>query len=321
MSAASSSLGQSHVSDADWLGRLPVIGHLSPDDAAIKLSEIGEEDITIAPARVSRKAPADYGVVPGFGNRRDRAWLHTAHAIGYLAPVDGPRAGLRQIQHAANIIPDETLKGARIKITLDGLRVADYPGRGMHQILFDFAARNQTDQGPEQLHFNATYRAAEGEQASVLGRPIFVGLQVGVEGIFLQCATVNVLNESDEALLHFLDGDAFKGGLQLLTTAQPALAPFAALALGLTETVAARTRNVAVQAIDLGLDFSQIAPRPRLAEGSYIAVQIPETMRTVWQWQDWGYDPVNGHIVNVESPDLLIPYNYLIVSVSRYVGP
>src|SRR5438034_125789 len=83
----------------------------------------------------------------------------------------------------------------------------------------------------------------EGEQAAVLGRPVFVGLQVGAEGLFLQCATVNVLNEGDEALLRFLDGDAFKNGLQLLTTAQPVLAPFVALTVGLTQTVAGRNKN------------------------------------------------------------------------------
>ena len=82
------------------------------------------------------------------------------------------------------------------------------------------------------------------------------------------------------------------------------LAPFSALTLGLTMTIAARTRNVAVQAVDFGLDFSRIAPRPRLAEGSYIAVQIPETLRTEWRWQEWGYDPVNGRIVNASQPSL-----------------
>ena len=84
--------------------------------------------------------------------------------------------------HAGNIAPDEALKGARIRVTLDGLRVADYPGRGRHRVLFDFAARNQTDQGAEQLHFNTTYPVKEGEQAAVLGRPIFAGLQVGGGG-------------------------------------------------------------------------------------------------------------------------------------------
>ncbi len=309
------------MADDDWLARLPVIGNLPPDVAAAKLREVGEVEIAQALTDAPELAPTTYGVLSRFGIGRDRAWQHTAHAIGYLAPVDGPQTSLLDIQHAGNIASDEALKGSRIKLTLDGLRVADYPGRGMHRVLFDFAARNQTGQSAEQLHFHTTYPVREGEQAAALGRPIFVGLQVGAEGLFLQCATLNVLNEGDEALLRFLDGDAFKGGLQLLTTAQPVLAPFAALTVGLTETIAARNRNVAVQAVDMGLDFSRIPLRPKLAEGSYIAVQIPETLQSVWSWEDWRYDPVNGHLVNTLERDLLIPYNYFVVSISRYQGP
>jgi hypothetical protein len=307
--------------DAGWLARLPVLGTLPPAEAAAKLREVGEDDLADAVDAASQAAPATYGVLSRIGIGGDRAWLHTAHAVGFLAPAPRPGSGLLPIRHAASITPDHGLKGGRVKVTLDGLRVADYPGRGMHRILFDFAARNQTDQGAEQLHFNATCRAAEGEQAAILGRPVFTGLQVGGEGIFLQLATVNVANEGDEKLLAFLDSDVFKGGLQLLTTAQPALAPFSAVAVGLTQAIAARNRNVAVQAVDLGLDFSQVALRPRLAEGSYIAVQIPETVTTVWDWQDWAYDPAAGRLVSTVEPGLLIPYNYLVVSVSRYQEP
>jgi hypothetical protein len=307
--------------DPGWLVQLPVIGAMPPAEAAAKLREVGEDDLADAVDAAPQAAPATYGVLSRIGIGGDRAWLHTAHAVGFLAPAPGPGSGLLPIRHAASIAPDHGLKGGRVKITLDGLRVADYPGRGMHRVLFDFAARNQTDQGAEQLHFNATCRAAEGEQAAILGRPVFTGLQVGGEGIFLQLATVNVANEGDEKLLAFLDSDVFKGGLQLLTTAQPALAPFSAVAVGLTQAIAARNRNVAVQAVDLGLDFSQVALRPRLAEGSYIAVQIPETITTVWDWQDWAYDPAAGRLVSTAQPDLLIPYNYLVVSVSRYQGP
>ena len=306
------------MTDADWLAQLPVIGNLPPDVAAVKLREVGEDEIARALEEAPEAAPQTFGVLSAFGIGRDRAWQHTAHAVGYLAPVDGPQTDLLEIQHAGNIAPHETLKGGRIKLTLDGLRVADYPGRGTHHVLFDFAARNQTGKTTEQLHFHTTCRVREGEQAAVLGRPVFVGLQVGGEGLFLQCATVNVLNEDDETLLKFLDGDAFKNGLQLLTTAQPVLAPFAALTVGLTETIAARNRNVAVQTVDMGLDFSRIPMRPKLAEGSYIAVQIPETMETVWSWEDWRYDPMNGRLVSEEEPDELIPYNYFVVSISPY---
>ena len=307
------------TADTDWLAGLPVIGSLPPEVAAAKLREVGEDETADALEEAAESAPETFG--KGFlGIGGDRAFQHTAHAVGYLAPAGGPQANLLEIQHAGNIAPDETLKGSRIKVTLDGLRVADYPGRGTHRVLFDFAARNQTRQGAEQVHFHATYRVREGEQAAVLGRPVFAGLQVGPEGLFLQCATVNVLNEGDEALLRFLDGDAFKNGLQLLTTAQPVLAPFVALTVGLTQTVAGRNKNVPVQTVDLGLDFSSIAMRPKLAEGSYIAVQIPEAVRSVWSWASWRYDPANGILVHAEDRGLLIPYNYFVLSVSRYQG-
>ena len=306
------------TADDDWLARLTVIGDLPPEAAAAKLREVGEDEL----AQALEEAPpvaATFGRLPSFG--KPRAWQHTAHAIGYLPLVDGPQTGLLEIQHAANIAPDPALQGCRIKITLDGLRVADYPGGGTHHVLFDFAARNQTKHSAEHLHFHTTSKVLEGEEAAVLGRPVFVGLQVGAEGLFLECATVNVKNQGDEALLGFLNGGAFKGGLHLLTTAQPALAPFAALTVGLTETIAKRNRNVAVQKVDMGLDFSQVVSRPKLAAGSYIAVQIPEKQKPpVWSWEDWRFNPASGRVVYAEAPDQLIPYNYFMVSISRYQG-
>lgn len=68
----------------------------------------------------------------------------------------------------------------------------------------------------------------------------------------------------------------------------------------------------------MGLDFSKIATRARLAEGSYLAVQIPESLQTVWNWDEWAYNPSNGQIVNKAEPTKLVPYNYLVYSVSRY---
>jgi hypothetical protein len=170
------------------------------------------------------------------------------------------------------------------------------------------------------VHFNATYRAAEGEQAAVIGVPIFVGLKVGTEGLLLQCATVNVKNDGDEAFLAFLETDAFKTGLKLVTTLQPALVPFSVMAMSLTKAIAARNRNVAVQAIEVGLDFSTVPTRARLAEGTYIFVQVPQTLTVIWKWEDWGYDPANGYIVRKANRTQLLPYNYVVVGVSRYQG-
>jgi hypothetical protein len=308
------------MGDDDWLDDLPVIGKLSPDEAARRLRSIGESEIADAldeefasPGRMA----VTYDIPWHLGGKGERIWRHSSHAIGYLGPATDLTQANMPIRHAADINPDRSLKEKRIKITLDALRVADYPGTGMHQVLVSFSARNQTDQGPEHLHFNTTCRVRDGEMAAVFGRPIFVGLLAGNEGIFLQVATLNVKNDDDEALLRFLDSDVLKSGLYILNTVQPALAPFSALTLGLTRAIASRTQNIAVQAVDLGLDFSAIAPRPRLAEGSYLAVQMPPTLQASWNWHEWVYDRQSGRIIKAAAPDQSLPYNYLVIGVSR----
>jgi len=223
---------------------------------------------------------------PSWWPFQDKPWQHTAHTFGFLART-APGSTALPIQHAGNIAADPALKNGRIKITLDRLRVSAYPGGGMHRVLFDFYAQNQVPGEVEHLHFNATRRVREGQQAAILGYPIFVGLNVGSEGVAFKCFTINVRNDQDEAFLGFLDSDVFKVGLKLASTAQPAIAPFSQMALGLTKGIAAHNRNVPVQDFYLGLDFSAIPTRARLAEGSYLAVQIPESQQTVWDWYPW----------------------------------
>ena len=127
-------------------------------------------------------------------------------------------------------------------------------------------------------------------------------------------------DEADEKLLSFLDSDVFKAGLQLATAAQPAVAPLTAMAVGLTTAIGKRNRNVVVQDIALGLDFSNIPTRAHLAEGSYLAVQIPERLQTVWDWSEWVYDPASGRVVSRDDRTQLIPWNTMVFSVSRYQG-
>jgi hypothetical protein len=246
--------------------------------------------------------------------------MNTAHAFGHLAPAP-PGDKFLPIRHAGNIEPEAELRGGRVRITLNALRVAAYPGGGIHRVLFDFYGRHQAADTAEDLRFNATFRVQEGQRAAILGYPIFVGLGVGTAGIAFRCFTVNVKNDDDERLLGFLESDVFRAGLQLATTAQPAIAPLAGMARGLTEMVAKRHRNVPVQDFYLGLDFDQNPAGARLATGSYLAVQIPEAMQAVWQWDDWAFNPGNGLVVNRVDPAQLIPYNYVVFGVSRYEGP
>jgi hypothetical protein len=300
-----------------WFDDLPVMGKLPTRQAAAKLREMGADDEAAALEAAHVSESDTYAVRKGWWPLRDRAWRHTAHAFGYLAPAAPSDAPL-PIKHAGNIEADRTLKHNRIKITLDRLRAANYPGSGTHHILFDFYAQNQVPAGVEHLHFNAAYRVRDGEQAAILGYPIFVGLNVGAAGVAFKCYTVNVKNEADQTALKFLESDVFKTGLKLISTAQPAIATLSEMAFALTRNVASHQRNAPVQEFYLGLDFGGVPTGARLREGAYLAVQIPETMQSIWDWSDWAYHPSSGQIVNQADHEQLIPYNYLVFGISRY---
>lgn len=301
-----------------WFDDLPVIVKLPPSQAAIKLRELGEKETADALETAVETKTFGFGKLWPF---QDKAWQHTAHAFGYIASSHADSGSEPvPIRHAGSIPADIALKNARIKITRDHLRVAEYPGRGMHNILFDFYAQNQISGSVEHLHFNAVYRVKEGERAAILGYPIFVGLNVGSQGMAFRCYTINVKNEDVEAMLGFLESDVFKEGLKLVQMAQPAIAPLSAMALALTKSLAKRNHNVPVQEFYLGLDFTNIITGARLAQGSYLAVQIPETLERVWDWDDWVYHPASGQVVDRDDTRKLIPYNYLIFGVSRYEG-
>ena len=307
------------MTTSTWFDDLPVLGKLPPARAATKLREIGEDEVAIALEAAQHAEHLTYVRHKGWWPFQDKAWQHTAHAFGYLAPSP-PGGALLPIRHAGNVTPDMTLKNARVKITLDRLRIADYPGRGTHRVLFDFYAQNHVPGNVEHLHFNATYRVREGEQAAILGYPIFVGLGVGAAGLAFRCYVVNVKNEEDETFLNFLESDVFKAGLKLTAAVQPAVAPLSEMAFALTKGIARRRQNVPVQEFFLGLDFSSVPTGARLCEGAYLAVQIPETLRSVWDWSEWAYNPSNGQIVSQTDHKQLIPYNYLSFSISRYSG-
>lgn len=309
-----------------WFDDVPVIGEMPVDEAASYLREVGEDDVAGAAEAGAAERPVYRGTVTPFAMRSiewpfaPRAWLHTAHAFGHIA-AGGPADAPLPIQNAGSIAADDSLKNARIVITLDRLRVADYPGGGIHHVLFDFYGRNQVPGNVEDLHFTATYRVQEGEGAAVVGYPVFVGLNVGTQGVAFKCFTVNVKNDDDEAFLGFLESDVFKGGLQLAKTLQPAIGPLSEMAFGVTKSIAKRNRNVAVQDFYMGLDFSDVMTRARLATGSYVAVQIPQTEVGVWDWGGWVYHPQSGQLVSKDDHSLMVPYNYVVFGVSRYEEP
>jgi hypothetical protein len=310
------------MSDFQFFDDLPVLGRMPPAEAAVKLRELGEDEEAAALETAQEEAArgGETFALEDWVPFRERLWQPTAHAFGFLAPAE-PGKGMLPIQHAGNIASDASLKNSRIRIVLNRLRIADYPGGGTHRVLFDFYAQNQLPGNVEHLHFNVTLRAYEGQEAAVIGYPIFVGLNVGSQGVAFSCYTVNVRNDQDEAFLGFLDSEVFRGGLKLATTAQPAIALLTQTAVGITKSIAKRHRNVGVQEFSMGLDFTRNVMGARLAEGDYIAVQIPQKLRVIWDWDEWVYNQRNGQIVRSDDSLALIPYNYLVFSISRYDGP
>src|SRR5216117_2280825 len=130
------------MATSTWFDDLPVLGKLPADQAAAKLREVGENDLATALETAPEAGTRTFGTPKWWWPFQDKPWQHTAHAFGYLAPAAPGNAPL-PIRHAGNIAADPSLKNSRIKITLDRLRVAAYPGSGTHRVLFDFYAQNQ----------------------------------------------------------------------------------------------------------------------------------------------------------------------------------
>lgn len=166
----------------------------------------------------------------------------------------------------------------------------------------------------EDVHFAQSFRIVEKEGAGIAGYPIFLGLEVGEEGIFFKGFTVNVKNIDDEKALSFLESDTFTSGLTLLKTSNPAIAPLSDIVTGLVKGVLSRNINRPVQDFYLGLDFTKVQTRARLCQGSYVVVQVPNV--NDWDWDLWKFKPTTGMIH--DSNGVQIPYNYLVFSISKY---
>ena len=62
----------------------------------------------------------------------------------------------------------------------------------------------------------------------------------------------------------------------------------------------------------MGLDFSSVATGARLAEGSYVVVQVPDRLNRMWSWDEWAYDQQTGQISLKRDGRTLIPLNYVV---------
>ncbi|MBU3820989.1 hypothetical protein KO566_02865 [Flavobacteriaceae bacterium XHP0103] len=295
---------------ATWFSRDSIIANYTLMEAMELKSIINDKDLNKLMMNEMPNTDVQLKDVAALKN----VWKYSSHVFGYI-PTSSSGSGLVALTDAHAISADKSLIGSRVKVTLDRLVVMDYPGNGEHSVLMDFYAKNQLATQTEHVHFNQVYRIMEGQEAGISGYPVFVGLNVGKEGVEFKCYTVNVENKNDKMLVQFLEGDIFKSGLQLLNQVNPITPVLSDFSKGFTQAIANRHKNIPVQDIFLGLDFTETTTRPKMAEGSYVVVQVDHA--NAWDWSQWVFNRANGQLVSQVDSRTGPQFNYFIFSISK----
>ncbi|WP_442506574.1 hypothetical protein SH528x_005425 [Novipirellula sp. SH528] len=284
------------------------VGELPPDHLEGVLRELDDESGAVELLETINRGEVK-SLAAWFGKK---PYSYANQTIGFIEPLTDISSNLLPIQTLGNIRADETLKGARIDIHLDRLRVYDYPGRGKHNVVVQFKANHaqQDLQTSDAVVFNQAFDVDEDSLAGVVGYPVFNGLVVGQSGVAFQLCTINAHNKTDEQLLSALKSDSVTSGLSLLTTAQPALKPFVDVGKGIVESLLKRSRNVKVQELFLGLDFGDAPLAAPMKCGNYIVVQVQQPQDL--NWNDWAFDRDLWTFVSKSDSKQSLPYNYFV---------
>ncbi|MCK6506316.1 hypothetical protein L6R53_23575 [Myxococcota bacterium] len=249
-----------------------------------------------------------------WGGLFDKPWRYAHHQIGFL-PSTATGETILPIEPAGTQAADPSLMDQPLEVRLDRIRVEEYPGVGGHKIVVNFEASHQQGDRAEALAFNQAYQVGARDFAGVSGKLVFRGVNPGRQGLGLRFHTVHVGSRGVRAFETLLSSPAVDGGLTLLTTAQPALAPLTVMAKSLLQGLI-DSEKAAVQSFDLGLDFDGgAAAGHRLRVGSYIAAQVPKT--NAIDWAAWQWDVQQQAVVSRDSSQQLLPFNYLVFRISR----
>lgn len=242
-------------------------------------------------------------------------WEHTGMVLGFI-DADTPGGSTSVIKGISQLHADSSLIGQRVKISLDKFYVHSYPGRGEHKILCEFTGKNQVPGDGEELRYALRFAARDSSSAGLSGVPIFLGITVGANGISFEGRCINVGSSTDDTLLGVMDSPAFKSGLGLLATAQPALKPLAGLAGATVQAVLSRSKNRQVHSFNLGLDFASSMTSARLRLGTYVVVQCSDDSGWKWETYEWNRDAMT--LLNKSTGQQPL-YNYMAFGVSKYV--
>src|SRR6266568_3831298 len=126
------------------------LGAQPPEDIKAYLLEIGDDQEALQSTT-------------GQGLLARRPWQHTGASVGFIG--DSPAA--EKIVSAFGLAGDSSLRGQRIKITLDRFHVEKYPGLGSHRILCEFSGKNQIAGEAEELRFAVTGEARNHDSTGI----------------------------------------------------------------------------------------------------------------------------------------------------------
>jgi len=298
--------------DSIWFGTETPLSDLPLEAAAQRVRDYGDTAAADQMATAASSAGGEKFAVGRslFGFLFSR-YARTLNVCGFLSADGGGLVPVSQVE------PDSSLKEKHLKVTLDGLHVANYPGFGTHKLLFDFAVQTQLKGKTGIFHYNARFEARDGETVPVRNFPLFYGLKPSGEGITFGFQTVNLSSGFDEGLLDFLKKDEFKSGLDLAASVTPMLGQVSEMAASLTRWLAGQSQNAKVQEFRQGLDFEWGAFGGGLALGSYLVVQIPKDAEREWNWKDWVVDRQTARVVRRDQPAQPLDYNHLVFGLHR----
>src|SRR5437667_8435798 len=142
-----------------WFDDLPVLGEFSRKEAIAALQDAGDEETVIILKVAADLGTSQHESSSAFGDRTlprtnrsstwrpfsDRPWQYISHTYGYLAFPSKKGQAVLPIRPLSSVSATSKLRNTRVKITLDRLYVAAYPGRkgDKHLILIHFFARDQ----------------------------------------------------------------------------------------------------------------------------------------------------------------------------------
>lgn len=279
------------------------IAYLGNDEISAYLDLIGDEEGARAILGSSVRGQ-------GVARMRGAPYAYTAHVYGFI-PEGEAGTGKVPIVPATSVDADKSLIASRVKVTLDAFRVQEYPGLGLHTVLFDFQGRDQAGDELQDLQYASVLKANDHDNAAVSGVPIFTGLTVPADGLSFKARTITIRSSGDDTIINVLQSTAFKDGLKLLGHIQPALPQLVGLAGGITDNLLKRRWNQQVQCFDLGLDFGRSRTSARLRLGSYVVVQVADV--SLWNWGNWFFDPSSMNIV--DGNGTIAPHNIIIFAV------